>query len=125
MSPRERWHTQGSTMIMASVRAGQWRNIIKKDTDNKRPVYTFYNFSFSCEAGVLLLSLKLENFYPSFYTHTHLTNGQEIDSSHNYYLFPFCSKCSSYMVMPYSPLGKIYQKGIGFISIWTGYSLST
>ena len=58
-------------MIMASVRAGQWRNIIKKDTDNKRPVYTFYNFSFSCEAGVLLLSLKLDNLNPIFYTHTH------------------------------------------------------
>ena len=57
------------------------------DTDHKRPVYTFYHFSFSFEAGGLLLSLKLDNLNPIFYTHTHLSNGQVIDSSHNNYIF--------------------------------------
>ena len=89
MSPRERWHTQGSTRIILTVREGQWRNIIKMDTDHKRPRYTFYIFSFSCEAVVLLISLKLDSLNPSCYTHTHLRNGQVIESSHNNYIFLF------------------------------------
>ena len=71
MLPCERWHAQGSARTTAAVGAGRKRNenkINTFDTDHKRPRDHFYTFSFSCEGGGLLLSLKLDDLNPSLYT---------------------------------------------------------
>ena len=93
------------------------------DTDHKRPRYTFYIFSFSCEAVVLLISLKLDSLNPSCYTHTHLPNGQVIESSHNNYIFLFLQDvhhiwcCLILLWGKYNGKGQdLYQPGMDTLS---------
>ena len=76
MPLQKTWINQGIIRTMAEVEAERQRNEQKNtfNTNQRRPPGTFYIFLFLCEAGFLLIILKLDNIETEFeqtHTHTH------------------------------------------------------